>query len=425
MDYFHSAMPTDFSPQPTVLQIVELWQAIVTNYTNGVSDVEMFNSVYDAAQSVCYDEFCAAIGFQGNADLAGNGVMIAYGIEAGLVSLFLVAMVMDQLRQRRSPRVSAAEPKVPDTSPTARILDAFRGGITNFWSSAAVVSLAMLVISLRMTARAKVHLESAITAWRSGSAVSAYDTQLATVASSFSIFPVFILSLLIENRRRRRWLKYFVQSILYALVLAQIHIGTKLTALSVASTLSSLGRACNPSAVDKMFRKYGSPVFYILIALPASLVIISAATVLRSRLQRGSQPPTLTSHRLTVHFSQWYITSLKVFVCVACFTLMWASFALLVFMRNTIVATAGHDDPALEWGFGQLLALATWIPVFVEWFYTLIFGLRTGLEGRIPEDYAIVYTGIAEADQTLEDNNYQSNHGLLQTHVDSQEEKST
>jgi hypothetical protein len=78
VNYFLSAMPKDFSPQPTLLQIVELWQAIVANYTNGVGNVEMFNSVYDAAQGVCHDEFCAAIGFQGNADLAGKGVSSAF-----------------------------------------------------------------------------------------------------------------------------------------------------------------------------------------------------------------------------------------------------------------------------------------------------------------------------------------------------------
>jgi hypothetical protein len=46
---------------------------------------------------------------------------------------------------------------------------------------------------------------------------------------------------------------------------------------------------------------------------------------------------------------------------------MWASLGLVLFMRGEIIKNVGHNDPALEWSFGQLLALATWIPVSVEW----------------------------------------------------------
>jgi hypothetical protein len=75
VDYFRSAMPANFS-QPTVVQIVELWQAIVANYTKGIDADVMFNSVYHASKGTCHKEFCAAIGFQGNADLVVNGVSL-------------------------------------------------------------------------------------------------------------------------------------------------------------------------------------------------------------------------------------------------------------------------------------------------------------------------------------------------------------
>jgi hypothetical protein len=68
-----------------VPQIVELWQAIATNYTSGIGAEEMFNGVYDAAQGVCHDAFCAAIGFQGNADLVGNGVSSPFPTGRSLV----------------------------------------------------------------------------------------------------------------------------------------------------------------------------------------------------------------------------------------------------------------------------------------------------------------------------------------------------
>jgi hypothetical protein len=298
--------------------------------------------------------------------------MIAYFIEAALVSLFLLAMGLYRLTYHRSPRKSVSNQEAPPHSALARVLDAFRGSTTNFWSATAILSLTMLMVSLRMTARARIYAERAVQAWRAGSAVSAYDTELATVVSVFSLFPVLILGLLVKNRGRRRLLMGAVHCILYVLVLAQIRLGIKQT--SVASTISSLGRACNPSIVDRVFRKYGSPVFYVLIALPIGLAVISATAVLfrRSRGKRADQKTETKVWYRALCLSRLYEASLKLFACFACFTLMWASLGLLLSMRGEIIKNVGHEDPALEWSFGQFLALATWIPVFVEWVYILI-----------------------------------------------------
>ncbi|GIC86281.1 uncharacterized protein Aud_002649 [Aspergillus udagawae] len=380
------------TPEPTVPQVVELWQAIAANYTSGIGAEKMFNSVYEAAQGVCHDAYCGAVGFQGNADLVGNGVMIAYFVEAALVSLFLVAVGLHHLKSRLYQERSVPKQTVGYISAAARVLDAFRGSIGNFWSSAAVLSLTMLIVSLRMTAQARIYAERAVQAWRSGSAVSAYDTQLATIVSCFSLFPVLILGLLVKNRGRRRWLVGIVHIILYVLVLVQIRLGIYHT--SVASTMSSLGAACNPSTVDRIFRKYGSPVFYVLNAVPVSLVVLLAAAVL-FRVYRGepeNQAERTKYWHPAANLLRLYEDSLRAVTSAACFVLMWASLGLLLSMRSLIIGNVGHNDPALEWTFGQFLALATWIPVGVEWVYILIFGLQRGLEGHVPEDYAVMHT---------------------------------
>ncbi|KAF4161944.1 hypothetical protein CNMCM6936_002822 [Aspergillus lentulus] len=377
VQYFRSAFPPHISPEPTVPQIVELWQAIAANYTSGIGAEEMFNSVYEAAQGPCHDAYCSAVGFQGNADLVGNGhdilskVMIAYIIEAALVSLFLVAMGLHHLKSRLCQERSVSKQTVGYISAAARALDAFRGSIANFWSSAAVLSLTMLIVSLRITSQARVNAERALQAWRSGSAVSAYDTQLATIVSCFSLFPVLILGLLIKNRGRRRWL------------VGIVHISF------------SLGAACNPSIVDRMFRKYGSPVFYVLLAVPVSLVVLLAAAAVLFRVCRSeskNQAERTKAWRLVANSLRLYGDSLRAFTSIACFVLMWASIGLLLSMRSLIIENVGHNDPALEWTFGQFLALATWIPLGVEWAYILIFGLQRGLEGHVPKDYAVMHT---------------------------------
>ncbi|GFF37101.1 hypothetical protein IFM58399_04780 [Aspergillus lentulus] len=361
VQYFRSAFPPHISPEPTVPQIVELWQAIAANYTSGIGAEEMFNSVYEAAQGPCHDAYCGAVGFQGNADLVGNGVMIAYIIEAALVSLFLVAMGLHHLKSRLCQERSVSKQTVGYISAAARALDAFRGSIANFWSSAAVLSLTMLIVSLRITSQARVNAERALQAWRSGSAVSAYDTQLATIVSCFSLFPVLILGLLIKNRGRRRWLVGIVH-------------------------------------ISLMFRKYGSPVFYVLLAVPVSLVVLLTAAAVLFRVCRSeseNQAERTKAWRLVANSLRLYGDSLRAFASIACFVLMWASIGLLLSMRGLIIENVGHNDPALEWTFGQFLALATWIPLGVEWAYILIFGLQRGLEGHVPKDYAVMRTSHA------------------------------
>ncbi|GAQ05485.1 hypothetical protein ALT_2806 [Aspergillus lentulus] len=368
VQYFRSAFPPHISPEPTVPQIVELWQAIAANYTSGIGAEEMFNSVYEAAQGPCHDAYCGAVGFQGNADLVGNGVMIAYIIEAALVSLFLAAMGSHHLKSRLCQERSVSKQTVGYISAAARALDAFRGSIANFWSSAAVLSLTMLIVSLRITSQARVNAERALQAWRSGSAVSAYDTQLATIVSCFSLFPVLILGLLIKNRGRRRWLVGIVH-------------------------------------ISLMFRKYGSPVFYVLLAVPVSLGVLLAAAAVLFRVCRSeseNQAERTKTWRLVANSLRLYGDSVRAFTSIACFVLMWASIGLLLSMRSLIIENVGHNDPALEWTFGQFLALATWIPLGVEWAYILIFGLQRGLEGHVPKDYAVMrtsHTALSPASQ--------------------------
>jgi hypothetical protein len=299
--------------------------------------------------------------------------MIAYIIEAALVSLFLVAMGLQHLKSRLYQERSGSKQSVGYISAAARVLDAFRGSIANFWSSAAVLSLTMLIVSLRITSRARINADRTLLAWRSGSAVSAYDIQLATIVSCFSLFPVLILGLLIKNRGPRRWLVGIIHVILYLLVLVQIRLAISHSAESTIK--SSLGAACNPSTVDRMFRKYGSPVFYVILAVPVSLVVLLAAAAVLFRVCRSgseNQAEQTKAWQLVTNLLRLYGDSLRAFTSVACFVLMWASIGLLLSMRSFIIENVGHNDPALEWTFGQFLALATWIPLGVEWAYILI-----------------------------------------------------
>lgn len=74
-EYFRSALPAGFAPQPSQWQILEWYDKLSYNWT---SDLNIGNAnlteTWFAGMDVCHDQLCALIGFQGNADLAGIGV---------------------------------------------------------------------------------------------------------------------------------------------------------------------------------------------------------------------------------------------------------------------------------------------------------------------------------------------------------------
>lgn len=307
--------------------------------------------------------------------------MVAYCIEACLVTLFCIALGLSQLRRHRHYRTNSHFDGT-SRSPVYRIFDAFRGCVNSFWSAAAVLSLTILIISIRLTSKAVENMEANAASWMSGSAISAYDPELTTLASFFSFYPVIILALMVKNKGRRRWLKRAIILSLYVLLLVQLRLGVKNSEPAVSSSASRLALACNANRVRRLFLKFAEPVFYVLVAVPAGLAVISAAVAVIFKIK----DPGMTKEELqprgspsAVRLPEWFRRTVKIAISIMCFGMMWASLSLLVFVRRRVINAAGNNDPSQEWGFGQMLALATWIPVFLEWFYILIGKLTSSL----------------------------------------------
>ena len=52
--------------------------------------------------------------------------------------------------------------------------------------------------------------------------------------------------------------------------------------------------------------------------------------------------------------------------------LAWALLAYFTVLRHKIIHSAEEVNSGNEWGFGQMLALATWAPVVLEFLYIVI-----------------------------------------------------
>ena len=51
---------------------------------------------------------------------------------------------------------------------------------------------------------------------------------------------------------------------------------------------------------------------------------------------------------------------------------MWAFVGLVTLLRSRIIRISGESDKAKEWSFGQIVALATWAPVIINFIWALI-----------------------------------------------------
>ncbi|KAK7983541.1 hypothetical protein PG989_010943 [Apiospora arundinis] len=71
-------------------------------------------------------------------------------------------------------------------------------------------------------------------------------------------------------------------------------------------------------------------------------------------------------------------------------TMMWTTLAFIMNERGELEEIDGSENPLNDWSFGQILAFSTWVPVFVEFFYTYLYGIREGLTGNMPSKYKAV-----------------------------------
>ena len=68
----------------------------------------------------------------------------------------------------------------------------------------------------------------------------------------------------------------------------------------------------------------------------------------------------------------------------------------LVYLSIRIRSRAGAHNKDSEWTFGQILALATWVPFLAEFADTWLEEPEDALNGRLPAPYEVVVNLIAQ-----------------------------
>jgi hypothetical protein len=81
---------------------------------------------------------------------------------------------------------------------------------------------------------------------------------------------------------------------------------------------------------------------------------------------------------------------------------MWVFLGWFVVLTLQVRKRAGENNRDNEWTFGQVLALATWVPFITEFAYIWWEDPEKAMSGRLMEPYEVIANHTAKPAKTME-----------------------
>ncbi|KAM7183003.1 hypothetical protein V8F20_012769 [Naviculisporaceae sp. PSN 640] len=308
----------------------------------------------------CHKEVCQKLQREGNADLVGIGMVGSYMVELALATGFVLGFMFlaSAAALQTTPGHQSHLLIDPGDYPYTRFSNALQTSVGVFWDSAILFSIAIIAAGLTVV-------------WHNSS--SYYTMFFASLSSNLAtsvvvaVWPLYLL-----NRRHvtLRWL-----------VLSGVCTGNAIIAASylmIGPDSETRRRdihlsyewTCLSMGVHHGVEFWPNTVL-IAPALVASLIpvilviwyFIVALTIIVTKVRRLTTPSLESPVFKATSIAILYILP---GICVAMFTLMWVSITFMVKHRNVVAQVAGPSLQEGDWSFGQILALATWLPTVVD-----------------------------------------------------------
>ena len=289
----------------------------------------------------CLGPFCRDLEWEGNPDLAGIGVLSAYSIQVGITSFFILAALFYQLVLKQPPRrLSVAI--IADRP----FFTALHSALGIFWDTALLFALSVAIASIILTFTERTHYTQAF---------SALSTVLVT-PPLIALWPFYVPAC---SRPLPRRIALFI------LCCVTFAMGTRY----VAGT----------SFPESPFEVYCFQFKKEPAAQHARYCVLSATAYLglgvvawvayhwnMFRDWRVLRHATAWKHRHRYGGGMLVDSLFIIFVGLVPFVFMWTTLAIFIMLRREIADIAGASIQEREWGFGQILALVTWVPTALD-----------------------------------------------------------
>jgi hypothetical protein len=302
-------------------------------------------------------------------------MLTAYVAQASLVTFYLLALLTIRFN---TPKASQNTPWI------FRILRATQHSTSNFLNASFLFCIAMLLASV-------VQFSQVLR----GTAAMTYTAVNVSMLMTFnSILPLVVLQLAASNVLRRlhgRAVLWALLAILTSIVLGLgVKTGNTLFAFNFTTgewfgdekdqRIKSQLR-WEQVCYDGMARAYlGRFVCFVGGSHALSITSYVFTFVAMSIWHRSKSPSRL----MRLSRMLWW-TGLVLAWCT-----MWLSIGWFIRFQRSLERASGEDNKDTEWSFGQVLALATWAPIVVEFAYLWYEGPTEALTGRLMEPYEVI-----------------------------------
>jgi uncharacterized membrane protein YqgA involved in biofilm formation len=301
-------------------------------------------------------------------------MLIAYVTQASLVTFYLLALLTTRFNI----------PKAFQNTPWIfRILQATQHSTSNFLTASFLFCFAMLLASV-------VQFSQVL---RGTAAVTTTEVAVSMLMTFNSVLPVVVLQLAASNDLRRlhgRAVLWALVAIMTSIVLG---LGVKTYSLSewdwTRAYLFSIQmdeRMKSQLWWESMCYDWTARAHLLVFTwVLGSLISLSIAAyvftfVAMSIWHRFKSPSWL----IRLSRMLWWIG------LVLAWCTMWFSIGWFIRLQRNLERAAEEDNRDMEWSFGQVLALATWAPVVVEFAYSWYEGPTEALTGRLMEPYEVI-----------------------------------
>ncbi|KAI1416365.1 hypothetical protein F5Y13DRAFT_153763 [Hypoxylon sp. FL1857] len=333
----------------------------------------LLETLSDFPLEYCSADVCKNLDWVGDPDVSGRGMLITYYIAAALVTIYACALALS--------RSSILKGRYPASSKRAWLLSGFEESVSTFLDGT-------LIFAVSMLAAACFRLSQAF--FQEAGASNGHWMIYASIGSIYmstfsSLLPLLLQ--LVARDVRRHWLRLLLWTLILFLGIANEILYDCFFAKVKAYQLKDLIEAiwlsyCNPNAL----LAHG---LLPTLRLAQILLVLNALYYVVYRSCRGKTANTKRWAKLKAFWqgAKPYIQSLNAAICCL---LMWSILGVFHYYRDLVNDAAGDDNQNSDWTFGQVLSVATWLPVLVEFATVLKYGPEEGLGKKISRNYTVV-----------------------------------
>ncbi|EWG55176.1 hypothetical protein FVEG_13219 [Fusarium verticillioides 7600] len=336
---------------------------------------EMNQWLIHKPMSICKDEMCEVWELDGNADIVGVGMIFVYLMGAILPSLYVASffssMYIGNDYTTFKTRTPCEEQGVWDN-----IRSMFYNSLGAFHTGLGLLAASVLLATLIICGRKE----------------SVYDINMSRLASAILTASYFLTLPVYVDIERKRNSGYFMGFVIWLLFTVVMCMSSPAEAAARLHGRVPFEANCwDLRASLKVSRVIFA--FYLIPVVTAMLVCL-AYLVGKCTKRLADKVPVLGWLFFRV---PWRVSSSIFF-----FIFMWTALESLFTLRADIASVNGGGVQESEgsWGFGQILALATWVPVIEE---AIVILYKNGLcvnESRTNKHYVSVVAsaGTEEAE---------------------------